>query len=95
VGFTHVTLLSARGLLPVKVDDIREHRMHAEWGEVTQAAAEEIAGTRAREGGSSRSGTTAMRLLESAGRDGALRPWRGETDIFITPGFAFRAATGS
>ncbi len=95
VAFTHVTLhVGAGTFLPVKVDDIAEHRMHAEWGEVTEAAAEEIAATRAAGGRIVSVGTTAMRLLESAGGDGTVRPWRGETDIFITPGFPFRACDG-
>ena len=95
VGFTHVTLhVGAGTFLPVKVDDVSEHRMHAEWGEVTEAACEEIAGTRREGGRIIPVGTTAMRLLESAARDGVVRPWRGDTDIFITPGFAFRACDG-
>jgi S-adenosylmethionine:tRNA ribosyltransferase-isomerase len=95
VGFTHVTLhVGAGTFLPVKVDDVSEHRMHAEWGDVTEAAAEEIQSTRSAGGRVIPVGTTAMRLLESAGRDGTLRPWRGETDIFITPGFEFRISDG-
>ena len=95
VLFSRVTLhVGAGTFLPVKVEDIRDHRMHAEWGEVTEAAAEEIAGTRAAGGRVIPVGTTALRLLESAGRDGTLWPWRGETDIFITPGFRFRVADG-
>jgi S-adenosylmethionine:tRNA ribosyltransferase-isomerase len=95
VAFTHVTLhVGAGTFLPVKVDHVSEHRMHAEWGEVTEEAAEEIAATRAQGGRIVPVGTTAMRLLESAGQDGTVRPWRGETDIFITPGFPFRACDG-
>lgn len=95
VEFTHVTLhVGAGTFLPVKVDDIADHRMHAEWGEVTEAAAQEILATRAAGGRVIPVGTTALRLLESAGRDGTLRPWRGETDIFITPGFEFRVCDG-
>ncbi|WPY94742.1 tRNA preQ1(34) S-adenosylmethionine ribosyltransferase-isomerase QueA [Limimaricola variabilis] len=95
VDFTHVTLhVGAGTFLPVKVDDIREHRMHAEWGEVTEAAAAEIAATRAAGGRVIPVGTTALRLIESAARGGQIAPWRGETDIFITPGFEFRVADG-
>ncbi len=95
VSFTHVTLhVGAGTFLPVKVDDIAEHRMHAEWGEVTEAACEEIAATRAQGGRIVPVGTTALRLLESAGRDGTVRPWRGETDIFITSGFTFNVCDG-
>jgi S-adenosylmethionine:tRNA ribosyltransferase-isomerase len=92
---THVTLhVGAGTFLPVKVDDVSAHRMHAEWGEVTEAAAEEVRATKAAGGRVIPVGTTAMRLLESASREGDLRPWKGETDIFITPGFAFRVSDG-
>ncbi len=95
VEFTHVTLhVGAGTFLPVKVDDIREHKMHAEWGEVTPQAAEEILSTKRAGGRVIPVGTTALRLIESAARDGALKPWRGDTDIFITPGFEFKVADG-
>jgi S-adenosylmethionine:tRNA ribosyltransferase-isomerase len=95
VAFTHVTLhVGAGTFLPVKVQNIAEHRMHAEWGEVTERAAEEIAATKAQGGRVIPVGTTALRLIESAARGGAIGPWRGETDIFITPGFEFRVADG-
>ncbi len=95
IGMTHVTLhVGAGTFLPVKVDDISEHRMHAEWGEITPGAAAEIAATKAAGNRVIPVGTTALRLIESAGRDGTIRPWRGDTDIFITPGFAFRIADG-
>ncbi len=94
VGFTHVTLhVGAGTFLPVKTDDVSAHRMHAEWGEITPGAAAEIEATRAAGGRIIPVGTTALRLLESAARaDGTVRPWIGETDIFITPGFDFRVA---
>ena len=94
VGITHVTLhVGAGTFLPVKVDDISQHRMHAEWGEVTEAAASEIMATRAAGGRIVPVGTTALRLLESAARGaGEIAPWQGKTDIFITPGFRFRIA---
>ncbi|MFT6531470.1 MAG: S-adenosylmethionine:tRNA ribosyltransferase-isomerase [Limimaricola cinnabarinus] len=95
VDVTHVTLhVGAGTFLPVKVDDIRDHKMHAEWGEVSAGAAAEIAATRAAGGRVIPVGTTALRLIESAARDGEIAPWSGETDIFITPGFAFRVADG-
>ena len=72
---------------PVRVDDTDQHKMHSEWGEVSPATVDAIA--RARRVVSI--GTTALRLLESVARDGGMRPWTGETDIFITPGFEFRA----
>ncbi|GGH25874.1 S-adenosylmethionine:tRNA ribosyltransferase-isomerase [Cribrihabitans marinus] len=91
VAFTHVTLhVGAGTFLPVKVEDVTTHRMHAEWGRVSPQAADEIAATRARGGRIIPVGTTALRLIESAARDGGIAPWEGETDIFIYPGFQFR-----
>ena len=72
---------------PVRVDDTDQHTMHAEWGEVPQATADAIA----RAERVVAIGTTSLRLLESVARTGAMRAWSGETDIFITPGFRFRA----
>ena len=95
IEFSHVTLhVGAGTFLPVKVDDISEHKMHAEWGEVTPRAAEEILATKSAGGRVIPVGTTALRLIESAAQDGSLRPWRGDTDIFITPGFEFKVADG-
>ena len=96
VGLTEVTLhVGAGTFLPVKVDDVTEHRMHAEWGEVTEDAAAEITATRAAGGRVIPVGTTALRLIESAATGpGQVGPWRGDTDLFITPGFAFRVASG-
>lgn len=94
VTFTHVTLhVGAGTFLPVNVDDISQHRMHSEWGEVTQAAADEINRTHAEGHRVIPVGTTALRLIESAAnKDGLVRPWRGNTDIFITPGYRFGVA---
>ncbi len=91
VGLTEVTLhVGAGTFLPVKVDDIRDHKMHAEWGEVSASAAEEINQTKAAGGRIIPVGTTALRLIESAAvAPGQIAPWCGETDIFITPGFIF------
>ncbi|WP_341365809.1 tRNA preQ1(34) S-adenosylmethionine ribosyltransferase-isomerase QueA [Yoonia sp. BS5-3] len=95
VQFTHVTLhVGAGTFLPVKVDDISDHKMHAEWGEVTPEAAAEIAATKAAGGRVIPVGTTALRLIESAAHGGQMQPWRGPTDIFITPGFEFQIADG-
>ena len=93
VALTHVTLhVGAGTFLPVKVDDVRTHRMHAERGRVSEVAAAEIAATRAAGGRVIPVGTTAMRLIETAARSGAVEPWEGATDIFIRPGFPFRAS---
>jgi S-adenosylmethionine:tRNA ribosyltransferase-isomerase len=78
---------------PVRVDDTDDHAMHAEWGEVSEPTARAIREAQARGGRVVSIGTTALRLLESVARanDGAVAAWTGETDIFITPGFRFRA----
>ncbi|MEO1676756.1 MAG: tRNA preQ1(34) S-adenosylmethionine ribosyltransferase-isomerase QueA [Pseudomonadota bacterium] len=95
VQFAEVTLhVGAGTFLPVKVDDIAQHRMHAEWGEVTEEAASTINAARARGGRVIPVGTTALRLIESAATETGLQPWRGDTDIFITPGFRFRLTDG-
>ena len=96
VEFTEVTLhVGAGTFLPVKVEDVTTHRMHAEWGEVTAQAAESIARTKASGGRIIPVGTTALRLIESAARaTGTIAPFRGETDIFIYPGFEFRVTDG-
>ena len=77
---------------PVRVDDTDQHHMHAEWGEVSQATADAIAATHEAKARVVCIGTTSLRLLESVARDGPVRAWTGETDIFITPGFEFRVA---
>jgi S-adenosylmethionine:tRNA ribosyltransferase-isomerase len=95
VGTTYVTLhVGAGTFLPVKVEEVRDHRMHAEWGEVSPDAAAEIAATRAAGGRVIPVGTTALRLIEAAAADGGIAPLRGETDIFITPGYRFRVSDG-
>lgn len=91
VKITYVTLhVGAGTFLPVKVDDVTHHRMHAEWGQVSAQAAAEIAATKAAGGRIIPVGTTALRLIETAARGGTIEPWEGETDIFIYPGFSFR-----
>ncbi|PKQ14117.1 MAG: tRNA preQ1(34) S-adenosylmethionine ribosyltransferase-isomerase QueA [Alphaproteobacteria bacterium HGW-Alphaproteobacteria-1] len=92
VSFSHVTLhVGAGTFLPVKVEDITTHRMHAEWGEVNAQAAAEIAATKAAGGRVIPVGTTALRLIETAAHEtGKIAAWQGETDIFIYPGFEFR-----
>ena len=96
VAVERVTLhVGAGTFLPVKTEDLSEHRMHAEWGEVDAAVAERLNAVRAAGGRIVCVGTTSLRLLESAtGEDGVVRAFRGETEIFITPGYKFRAADG-
>ena len=77
--------------LPVRVDDVREHRMHPEYGELAAAAAQRLNQARAAGGRIVAVGTTSLRLLETAARpDGTIGPFAGETDIFITPGYRFK-----
>jgi S-adenosylmethionine:tRNA ribosyltransferase-isomerase len=91
VDFTEVTLhVGAGTFLPVKVEDVTSHKMHAEWGRVTAAAAAEINATKRAGGRVIPVGTTALRLIESAAASGTVQPWEGETDIFIYPGYRFR-----
>ncbi|MEO0485064.1 MAG: tRNA preQ1(34) S-adenosylmethionine ribosyltransferase-isomerase QueA [Pseudomonadota bacterium] len=93
VEMSFVTLhVGAGTFLPVKVDDIADHKMHSEWGEVSEGAAADIADTKAQGGRVVPVGTTSLRLLETAARGGQVQPWSGDTDIFITPGFEFHAA---
>lgn len=81
--------------LPVKAEDTAGHRMHAEWGEVTRETADALNAVKAKGGRILTVGSTSTRLIESAaGEDGTLRPFVGETDIFITPGYRFRAVDG-
>jgi S-adenosylmethionine:tRNA ribosyltransferase-isomerase len=102
-----VAALAARGVLiqrvtlhvgpgtfsPVKAKDTVDHTMHAEWGEVSQAAADALNNARAFGGRIVAAGTTSLRILESAaGPDGTFAAFAGETSIFITPGYKFKAA---
>jgi S-adenosylmethionine:tRNA ribosyltransferase-isomerase len=95
VGMSFVTLhVGAGTFLPVKVEDVTTHKMHAEWGRVSETAAAEIAATKAAGGRVIPVGTTALRLIESAARGGQIRAWEGDTDIFIYPGFKFQVTDG-
>jgi len=93
VGIVRVTLhVGAGTFLPVTAEDTGDHVMHAEWGEVTPQAADAIGAARRAGGRVVAAGTTALRVLESAARDdGTLKPFRGETALFITPGYRFKA----
>lgn len=92
IGIARVTLhVGAGTFLPVKSETVEGHVMHAEWGEIGEATADAIARARIAGGRVVAVGTTSARLLETAARDGAVRAWSGETDIFIVPGYSFRA----
>lgn len=87
--------VGAGTFLPVKTDIVAEHRMHAEWGQIDRHTAAAINAARAAGGRIIAVGTTALRLLESAATaDGMVKPFTGETAIFITPGYRFRAIDG-
>ncbi len=87
-----VTLhVGAGTFLPVKAEDTSAHKMHAEWGEVSSETAAALRATRERGGRIVAVGTTSLRLLETAAQGGRIEPFRGPTDIFITPGYRFRA----
>ena len=87
--------VGAGTFLPVKADDTEDHVMHAEWGVIDAATADRLNAVRARGNRVIAVGTTSLRLLESAaGEDGVIRPFEGDTAIFITPGYRFRAIDG-
>jgi len=92
VDFSYVTLhVGAGTFLPVKTDDISQHKMHSEWGEIDETAAREINQTRQNGGRIIPVGTTALRLIETAATpDGQMIAWQGDTDIFIKPGYKFK-----
>ncbi|MBY0300771.1 MULTISPECIES: tRNA preQ1(34) S-adenosylmethionine ribosyltransferase-isomerase QueA [Sphingomonas] len=97
-GIEHATLtlhVGAGTFLPVKADDTADHRMHAEWGRIDPATADRLNAVRAAGGRVIAVGTTSLRLIESAaGEDSVIRPFEGDTAIFITPGYRFRGIDG-
>lgn len=97
-GVEHATLtlhVGAGTFQPVKVEDTADHQMHAEWGRIDAATADRLNAVRARGNRLIAVGTTSLRLLESAAReDDVIRPFEGDTAIFITPGYRFRAIDG-
>ncbi|MFM5893164.1 MAG: tRNA preQ1(34) S-adenosylmethionine ribosyltransferase-isomerase QueA [Novosphingobium sp.] len=97
-GIGHETLtlhVGAGTFLPVKVDDTQAHKMHAEWGTIDADTAERLNTARAAGGRVIAVGTTSLRLLESAAdEDGMIQPFSGDTAIFITPGYRFKAIDG-
>lgn len=96
IGRETLTLhVGAGTFLPVKVDDTKDHMMHAEWGRIDQVTAERLNAVRSSGGRLIAVGTTSLRLLESAAdAEGTIRPFEGDTSIFITPGYRFRAIDG-
>ena len=87
--------VGAGTFLPVKADDTDAHRMHAEWGRIDASTADRLNAARAAGGRLICVGTTTLRLIESAaGDDGTIRPFEGDTAIFITPGYRFKAVDG-
>ena len=97
-GISHTTLtlhVGAGTFVPVKSDDTESHVMHSEWGRIGPDVAERLNRTRAAGGRIVAVGTTSLRLIESAADDsGTIRPFEGDTDIFITPGYRFRGVDG-
>ena len=87
--------VGAGTFLPVKAEDTTAHRMHAEWGRIDAATAHRLNAARAAGGRLFAVGTTSLRLIESAADEqGRIQPFEGDTDIFITPGYRFRAVDG-
>jgi S-adenosylmethionine:tRNA ribosyltransferase-isomerase len=87
--------VGAGTFLPVKAEDTDNHKMHSEWGSIDAATADRLNAINAAGGRLIAVGTTSLRLIESAaGEDGLVRPFSGDTDIFITPGYKFRAIGG-
>lgn len=93
VNFAFLTLhVGAGTFLPVKVSDTIDHKMHSEWGEITKEVAEQINEVKKNGVRVVAVGTTSLRLLESAAdENGKIHAFKGETDIFITPGYTFKA----
>ena len=97
-GIGHATLtlhVGAGTFLPVKAEDTAAHKMHAEWGRIDAATAERLNAVRTAGGRVIAVGTTSLRLIESAtDADGVIRPFEGDTAIFITPGYRFKGIDG-
>ncbi len=84
--------VGAGTFLPVKAEDTTAHRMHSEWGTISSETADALNAARHKGGRIVAVGTTSLRLLESAAaEDGTIKPFAGDTAIFITPGYRFRA----
>ena len=96
IGRETLTLhVGAGTFLPVKSEKIEDHKMHAEWGRIDAATANRLNAVRDSGGRLFAVGTTSLRLIESAAdEDGTIRPFEGDTAIFITPGYRFKAIDG-
>ena len=98
VGIETATLtlhVGAGTFLPVKAEDTADHKMHSEWGSIDAATADRLNAVKAAGRRLIAVGTTSLRLIESAAEaDGIIRPFEGDTDIFITPGYHFKAIDG-
>ena len=91
VSIVFLTLhVGAGTFLPIKTDNVLEHKMHSEYGIVSKETADLVNKVKSNGGRVFAVGTTAMRLLETAGSDGVLKPYSDYTDIFITPGYKFQ-----
>jgi S-adenosylmethionine:tRNA ribosyltransferase-isomerase len=91
IGKTFVTLHVGLGTFaPIQTEEVAEHRMHREWGQLPAESAAAILACRARGGRVAAVGTTVVRLLESVAASGPLQAWSGETELFIYPGYPFR-----
>lgn len=95
IGMAEVTLHVGAGTFqPVRVQNLDEHQMHSEWLEVSEQVCAQVQATRHRGGRVIAVGTTSVRSLETAAADGDLRPYRGDTQLFIRPGYDFHVVDG-
>jgi len=91
IAWSFVTLHVGLGTFqPIQADDLRQHQMHSEWGELPEATVAAVAMCRARRGRVIAVGTTSVRVLETVVATGPLRPWSGATQLFICPPYPFR-----
>ncbi len=95
VNVASVTLHVGLGTFrPIQVENLSEHQMHSEWGQIDAANLAKILASRAAGGRIVSIGTTAVRVLETAAKSGELQPWSGETNLFIRPPYQFKAVDG-
>jgi len=95
IGICHLTLHVGIGTFrPIATDDLDEHPMHEEWGRIEPEAVARLQACRDRGGRVLAIGTTSVRVLETAALEGPLKPWTGQTDLFIRPPFHFKAVDG-